>query len=142
MKTKMILTLMICVLFLITSCGPAQPATPKPSSEPTRAVPTPTLFPSATPKPTPTATPAAQLYRVTYGYCQTDHALTGDPTKLKDCVVKEKKQMGLTPGQTIRYSTLLAHQFASYCAIHQTDGKFVTAFVDSQKFGEALCVLP
>jgi hypothetical protein len=142
MRIRIIMFFMVCSLFFITSCQPAVKSTPYPIIEPTKAAPTATLPPTATPKPTITPTLTPLLYMVTYGYCQTDHALTGDPTRLKECVIKQKKQMELVSGQTIRYSTQQAHLFASFCAIHQTDGKFITAFVDSQKFGEALCVLP
>lgn len=142
MKTRLMLTFMVGLLFFFTSCKSAQSITSNPMTTPIQASQTPTFLPSSTPKPTATATPALKLYSVTFGYCKTNHALSGDPTRLKECVVKEKKQMELTSGQTVRYSTLLAHQFASFCAIHQTDGKFIIAFVDSQKFGEALCVLP
>lgn len=142
MKKKKLLLLILGLLFIIAGCKPAPVKTSQKIPEATKIAPIPTIAPTATLKPTATFTPAPNLYLVTYGYCRTDHALSGDPTRLKDCVLKVKKQMELVPGQTIRYSTLQAHTFASFCAIHQTDGKFITAFVDSQKFGEALCVLP
>lgn len=108
----------------------------------TQAVAIPTLLPTSTPKPTATVTLEPVSFKISYGYCKTNHAITGDPTRLKDCVVKEKKQMDLSSGQSIKYATSFPHQFASFCAIHQMDGKYVTSFIDYRKFGEAICILP
>jgi hypothetical protein len=130
------------LLLLVSSCKPAPVATPAPMPAATQAEITPTLLPTNTPKPTATATLEPVVYKVSNGYCKTDHALTGDPTRLQDCVVKEKKQMELTSGQSIKYASSFAHQFASFCAIHQMDGKLVTSFIDYRKFGEAICILP
>ena len=130
------------MLFFASSCKAASAATPLPSPEATRPATTPTLLPTNTPKPTATVTLEPVVYKVSNGYCKTDRALTGDPTRLNDCVVKEKKQMELASGQSIKYASSFAHQFASFCAIHQMDGKLVTAFIDYRKFGEAICILP
>jgi hypothetical protein len=130
------------LLVFASSCKPAPAVTPAPKPEATQAATTPTMPPTNTPKPTPTATLEPVMYKVSNGYCKTDHALTGDPTRLTDCVVKEKKQMELASGQPIKYTTSFAHQFASFCAIHQMDGAYVTSFIDYRKFGEAICILP
>jgi len=142
MNRKVIIFIITGLLFLTSSCKAAPEATPLPSPEATRPATTPTLLPTNTPKPSATATLKPVIYKVSKGYCKTDHALTGDPTRLSDCVVKEKKQMELASGQSIKYATSFAHQFASFCAIHQMDGKYVTSFIDYRKFGEAICILP
>ncbi len=142
MNRKVIFFIITGLLLFASSCKAAPEVTPLPSPEATRPATTPTLLPTNTPKPKATATLEPVVYKVSNGYCKTDHALTGDPTRLQDCVVKEKKQMELTSGQSIKYASSFAHQFASFCAIHQMDGKLVTSFIDYRKFGEAICILP
>lgn len=142
MNRKVIFFIIAGLLLFASSCKAAPEVTPLPSPEATQTATTPTLLPTNTPKPTATATLEPVLYKVSYGYCQTDHALTGDPTRSKDCVVKEKKQMELAKAQSISYASNQPHQLASFCAIHQMDGKLVTAFIDYRKFGEAVCILP
>jgi hypothetical protein len=141
MKDKLIIVLAVGLLFLLAGCNTSQntamPAvlkTPKPI---TTQVP----LPTSTPRPTATATTTPEIYIISKGYCLTDHQLTGDPTKLKNCLVKEKKQQPLAPGDSIKYSGLLPHKYASFCAIHKLDRTYVTSFIDTQKFGEALCSL-
>jgi hypothetical protein len=142
MIRKAFIFIMCGLLLLVSACTPAPAAKPALKPEATRAATTPTPMPTNTPKPTATATLEPILYKVSFGYCQTDHALKGDPTRLSDCVVRERKQMELASGQTISYASNQPHQLASFCVIHQMDGKLVTAFIDYQKFGEALCILP
>ena len=126
----------------LSACQSAQGAAEKQVPMPPAEMPTLTPLPTNTPLPTATPTLQPVVYSVSFGYCQTDHALTGDPTRLKECVVKQKKHMELAAGDTIKYSCNLPHVYASFCTIHQLDGKYVASFVDSQKFGEALCSLP
>lgn len=139
---KEIFLIIAGLLVFTSSCKAAPTAAPPPKAETMQATDTPAPLPTNTPEPTATTALKPVLYKVSYGYCKTDHALTGDPTRIKDCVVKEKKQMEMTSGQSIQYSASFAHQFASFCAIHQMDGKYVTSFVDYRKFGEAICILP
>ncbi len=142
MNRKVIFFTITGLLLFASSCKAASVATPSPSPKATQPATTPTLLPTNTPKPTATATLEPVLYKVSNGYCKTDHALTGDPTRLNDCVVKEKRQMELASGQSISYASNQPHQLASFCAIHQMDGKLVTSFIDYRKFGEAICILP
>lgn len=142
MIRKAIFLTMAGLMLFGSSCRAEPVTTAAAKPEATQTATTPTLLSTNTPKPTATATPEPVMYKISYGYCKTDHDLKGDPTRLSDCVVREKKQMELASGQSISYASNQPHQLASFCTIHQMDGKLVTSFIDYRKFGEAMCILP
>ncbi len=146
---KKISWILVFATFLISSCGASTAPTMDVAAIQTSAASTAWASyeqtatagaPVETPLPTETPLPPKDTFVVSAGHCLGfDYIPEGDPTIYEHCDVREKSQVQLASGESVKYSSFDPSKYPSFCALHKLDGTYVVSSVDSLGAGEAVC---